>query len=436
MSADRQRQPAILVTDAARGSAIAFIRSLGRRGWRVIAADSDPRSPGFRSRYAAERLIYPHPPTAPREFVSVLWEAARDRGIDLVIPITDAAILPLSAARHRFEGICKLALPEPGALEAVTNKLETLALAERLQVPVPRTRLVHTADEAREQWRDLGWPVVLKPQASRLYRDQSAVEAFTVCYAQSERQLREEMLRFEGRCPVLLQEYCRGIGHGLELLMYQGRPLAAFQHKRLREIPINGGASAFRESVPLDPVLYDYGVQLLEAIRWTGLAMVEFKIGVDGPKLMEINGRVWGSLPLAVRSGMDFPARLADLYLNGPPGSEVAADTAYVSGVRVRNLELDLIWIAQVLYGKPRYPFLAMPGRHRAAAALLGLLNPASRFDILSLEDPQPGGAELLQIITKFHRKLSARGPAPRCAPPPGDRPRAARPRPQGVPLQ
>ena len=179
MSADRQRQPAILVTDAARGSAIAFIRSLGRRGWRVIAADSDPRSPGFRSRYAAERLIYPHPPTAPREFVSVLWEAARDRGIDLVIPITDAAILPLSAARHRFEGICKLALPEPGALEAVTNKLETLALAERLQVPVPRTRLVHTADEAREQCRlgqRQGDFLVLAPDLTAIHGDDEAGE--------------------------------------------------------------------------------------------------------------------------------------------------------------------------------------------------------------------------------------------------------------------
>ena len=41
------------------------------------------------------------------------------------------------------------------------------------------------------------------------------------------------------------------------------------QHRRLREIPIHGGASALRESVPLDPLLYDYAVKLLEALDWT-----------------------------------------------------------------------------------------------------------------------------------------------------------------------
>ena len=51
----------VLVTDAGRGSALAIIRSLGRRGYRVIAADCERESGGFRSRYAAETLLYPDP---------------------------------------------------------------------------------------------------------------------------------------------------------------------------------------------------------------------------------------------------------------------------------------------------------------------------------------------------------------------------------------
>jgi len=181
--------------------------------------------------------------------------------------------------------------------------------------------------------------------------------------------------------------------------------LAAFQHKRLREVPVNGGASAFRESVPLDTELYRHSVRMLEALNWTGLAMVEFKVGAEGPKLMEINGRVWGSLPLAVRSGMDFPARLAELYLYGPP-AEPATESRYRVGVRARNLELDMVWIASVLRGKRRYPFLAMPSRREGMAALLGLLNPAYKFDILSLDDPRPGLAEIIKIVGKFGGKL------------------------------
>jgi predicted ATP-grasp superfamily ATP-dependent carboligase len=402
----RTHPPTILVTDADRGSAITIIRSLGHKGWRVIAADSSPQSLGFRSRYTQASLLYPAPETDPQAFVSVLLNAVRKWEINLIIPVTDAAILPLSQAREQFAKVCRLAMPAASALEVAADKLKTIDLAKRLGVPVPETRLAHTVQEACDLDQPLSWPVVLKPQVSQLYREQASIEAFKVCYAENLSQLAEQMRRFEGRCPVLLQEYYSGSGQGVELLMYQGQPLAAFQHKRLREVPINGGASAFRESMPLDPVLYDYSIRLLQALNWTGLAMVEFKVGPAGAKLMEINGRVWGSLPLAVRSGVDFPARLAELYLDGPPQTQANGHTGYALGVRARNLELDMLWIAAVLYGRPRYSFLSMPSRYQGLKALFGLLNPTYKFDILSLDDPRPGLAELPKIASKLGRKL------------------------------
>ena len=181
-------------------------------------------------------------------------------------------------------------------------------------MPTPRTALARSVDDALGAASELGWPVVVKPVASRVYRD-GAVEAFEVAYADGPQQLVEQIGRLAGRTPVLLQEYLPGEGVGVELLADQGRPLAAFQHRRLHEVPITGGASALREGVELDEVLHGHAVRLLEALRWTGLAMVEFRVGPDGPALMEINGRVWGSLPLAVRSGVDFPIRLAELHL-------------------------------------------------------------------------------------------------------------------------
>ena len=120
---------------------------------------------------------------------------------------------------------------------------------------------------------------------------------------------------------------------------------------------------------------------------------------------MEVNGRVWGSLPLAVKSGMDFPARLAELYLSGPPDSG-AFDATYSIGVRARNLELEVIWIGSVLSGRRRYPFLPAPRRREALGAALALLDPRVKYDILSLDDPGPGLAELAKIARKLPRKL------------------------------
>jgi predicted ATP-grasp superfamily ATP-dependent carboligase len=403
------RPPTILVTDAGLGSAVATIRSLGRRGWRVIAADADPGSPGLHSRYAADRLLYPHPLTAPAGTLATLLDAARNRAVDLIVPVTDAVILPLSEARAQFAGICQLALPEPGALAVVTDKRRTHELAERIGVPTPRSAVVESAREALAAAVALGWPVVLKPVVSRLYRGRLPTEVLVVRYADSPACLAEQMRHFPWRCPVLLQEYCRGGGYGVELLLDHGRPLAAFQHRRLREVPPTGGSSAFRESMPLDPLLYGYAVRLLEALSWTGLAMVEFKVGPRGPRLMEVNGRIWGSLPLAVRCGVDFPARLAELYLGEPPRSSPQPQTRYEVGVRARDLGLDLVWIASVLSGRGCYPFLPRPSRARAVTALLGLLNPTYKFDILSVEDPHPGVAELCGLANKIRARLRAR---------------------------
>jgi hypothetical protein len=136
--------------------------------------------------------------------------------------------------------------------------------------------------------------------------------------------------------------------------------------------------------------------------------MVEFKLGASGPRLMEINGRVWGSLPLATHSGMDFPTKLARLYLDNHSDDESRPfDAAYRTGVRSRNLELELVWIASVLAQRSPCPFLPIPPRRAALTAALGLFDPRTKFDILSLSDPWPGIAEIPRIIRHLFRKSS-----------------------------
>ena len=263
-----------------------------------------------------------------------------------------------------------------------------------------------TTREALAAASSIGWPVVVKPRSASIFRDGGPVELYEVSYAENARELGEQMGRLEGRSEVLLQEYYPGEGHGVELILERGRPLAAFQHRRLREVPVTGGASSFRESVPLDPVLYDYAVRLLDALHWTGLAMVEFKLGEQGPRLMEINGRIWGSLPLAVKSGMDFPGRMVDLYLGSSAARNGSPDTDYLLGVRSHNLDLEVIWIGSALRGRRRR-LVRTPGRRDAFAAALSLVNPRGSFDLLCRDDPRPGLVELARIARKVRRKVA-----------------------------
>jgi predicted ATP-grasp superfamily ATP-dependent carboligase len=401
----------VLVTDAGRTSAIAFLRSLGQKGWRVVAADADERSAGFRSRYAAERVVYPSPRASPRAFVEFLHAWLTAHPVDLVVPVTDECIHPLAHQRARFEGLTRLAIASDEALATVTDKHATLELARRLGVPFPETRVVSTRAEARAAAASLRFPLVVKPSVSRRYQAESdTIEQGSVSFARDAEELERRMESLEGHHVVLLQPYEPGVGVGVECLASRGRVLRAFQHRRLAEIPVSGGASAWRESVPLDPELFAHAQRLIEALGWTGLIMVEFKLGTR-PWLLEINGRVWGSLPLACMAGVDFPGELAELCCPaGPgPGSPAlrdAPDTTYRIGVRSYNFELMLSWITQVLIGRKRHPYLPHPGRRRALAAVFGLLDPAQKSDLSGGGDFAPRLAEAGRIARKFAGKL------------------------------
>lgn len=402
-SAQRSQRRTVIVTDAGRSSAVAIIRSLGRAGWKVITTDMDRFSPGSYSRYSDRFFRTVSPLTQPRKFVEQLAAMARHESADLVFPVTDNAILPLSANRSQFPAATVLAIPTHDQLAAVHDKVATISLAERLGIPVPRSEVVGTVEAAARHCRSLGWPVVLKPRFSRELRAGQVI-ARQVRYARS---MKELFQAFEGSdgSDFLLQEYWDGEGCGVELLMDSGVPRLSFQHRRLREVPLTGGASSYREGVAIDPTLFEHGTTLLGELAWTGLAMVEFKVGPRGPALMEVNGRVWGSLPLAVASGVDFPLHVARLMT----GELVETlDSTYVVGVRRRSLELELAWAAAVLLKRPGDgpPTLS---RRSGLAVMFNLLTSVSEMDNFSSGDIRPLVAEVVRAATRFKRRVALR---------------------------
>jgi predicted ATP-grasp superfamily ATP-dependent carboligase len=399
----------VLVTDAARGSALAVVRSLGRAGFRVVAADADAGAPALRSRYAAVARSYPAPEQSAAALCDALYTIVREEHVDLVVPVTDFVLQPLAGERARFEAVTRLALADKSALDVTSDKQATLELAHRLGVPAPETRLVANAAEARAAAYELGWPVVVKPRVSK--RVGPGVESFQVTYAASDAELEMRLRPLERHMPLLLQRWEAGVGYGVELLLHAGRPLAAFQHRRLREVPVTGGASAYRESVALDPTLYGHATRLLGALDWTGLAMVEFRVGPSGPRLMEINGRVWGSLPLAVAAGVDFPRLCAALLLDGEHALPTTPLGRYRIGVRRRDLQRDVAWIATVLGGRRRYRTLPFPRRRAALGALAGFLDPRRRLDAWARDDPLPALLEMNRVMHRLWAKRHAPSP-------------------------
>ena len=244
----------------------------------------------------------------------------------------------------QFQAHGRVALPSAEALDVLQDKFATTALARSLGVPVPREAIVSERGEGAALRDTFSPPLIIKPPRSFTLEDLD--ERRRVARAENWHEvdlLLDEML-VDG--PVAVQDLFRGTGIGVEMLLGDGVPLLAFQHVRLHE-PLHGGGSSYRCSVPVSEELLGFATRLLGALRYTGVAMVEIKQDPQTGRsvLLEVNARFWGSLPLALAAGANFPLALFELLVEG----RTKFDGRYRVGLCARNLTDDAWWHVQNL---------------------------------------------------------------------------------------
>jgi len=308
----------VLVTDGENRAALAVTRSLGRKGCRVLVGGR-PKNISSASKYCAKAYHLPSPMIGEQQYLDCVLKVVRDENVEIVFPMTEPAMHILSRKRHEFPEGALIAAPEWDKIKTALDKVEVFRRAKDLGVGIPSTMFVHDREDfLSKEHLCTNFPVVVKPGMSRIHTGSGFISA-KVAYANSTDELKACYEKNDAlNYPSMIQEKIIGPGTGLFTLFDRDHHLALFSHRRLREKPPSGGVSVVSESVPLDPEMVDASARLLSSIGWMGVAMVEFKRDIrDGrPKLMEINGRFWGSLQLAIACGVDFPALLLD-YLRG-----------------------------------------------------------------------------------------------------------------------
>ena len=389
----------ILVTDGNSRAALAITRSLGEKGHEVYVAAATVRSMAGCSKYCYQSHVYPNPADSRAEFLDTIEAMITAHQIDILLPVTDVCLLPVVEELDRFQAITAVPFAPKSAVEHAADKAAITRLASEIGVATPRSRtLDRIPPSASIDW-DGEYPVVIKPARSRVKTDSGWLYT-GVDYAYSQKELASKLTQLPGSVyPVLLQERIKGPGIGLFYCFDQGRRLATFAHRRLHEKPPSGGVSVLRESIAADPVADESGEKLLRALGWHGVAMVEFKQDErDGiPKLMEINGRFWGSLQLAIDAGVDFP----DLLVRMSAGEEVEPVDQYRIGVRSRWLcgELDLLLLFLL---KSRRELNLPEGYPSRFAAAMSAINPFVRkqkLEVLRLSDIKPWFYEMSQWL-------------------------------------
>jgi predicted ATP-grasp superfamily ATP-dependent carboligase len=402
----QQRPPrrAVLVLDGELPQSLTVVRSLGRAGAAVYVGAGRADALAFKSRYCAGSVLLPSPTANALAYVDALVDFLTRQQTDmLVFPVSDRSLLPLVHYEDTIPNSVTIVRPPTAALEGAFSKAHTMTLADSLEIPIPPTTVVREEAEIAAALESIRSPHVIKPDRSFYVRHGRQLSAHSVRYganaAESHGHI-ETMLPFG---PVLVQGQVSGDGVGIGVLAEMGRIVSTFSWRRLHEVPITGGGSSYRISQPVDPVLLGYSAALLGALKWHGVAMVEFKQDADAVHLMEINGRFWGSLPLAVASGVDFPAMLYDLY----SGHRVDPHP-YRMGVRCRLLSRDIEWIVQATTMRRRGEPDA-PTWRQILADTLRMWMPGDHFDVHDWRDPEPGWHDFKKIAAGIGGRLGKR---------------------------
>lgn len=381
----------VLITDGGERVALAVARSLLRADHEVYVAASTRLSLAGASRGVHPCVLATDALADPPAYVAEIARLVRRERIELLLPLTDPSVEALLEYRADLPPGVLLPLPDLATYRAASDKARVMTLAQESGFGVPETRMLRLPEGA---WTGVPeaafFPAVVKPHRSVVTVDGRRRKVPVTPVADAAACRRALAALPPSAYPVLLQRHVVGTGEGFFALRWGGRTVAMFAHRRLREKPPSGGVSVYRESIPLHARLVEPGLRLLDALDWQGVAMVECKreTRTDREVIMEVNGRFWGSLQLAIDAGVDFPALLARCAA----GETVPESSHYQAGVRSR-------WF----WGDVDHLYLRLRdggSRLRAVLDFLRVRPGRDREEIWRWSDPLPFLVETLRWFT------------------------------------
>jgi len=334
-------------------------------------------------RLSPERTIVLPAPEADVAAAAALLRAAMTGpdAPDLILPLDDTGLWLTNAA-----------LGDDPRIVGATGDRVRIALDKALQIDaaraagfaVPPTIFVRVPEDL-----DTGFPLpaIAKPSlAVRMRAGRLGKGGVTYLLAPADvAALRARLAQeddAEGMEPLLVQSLVSGIGEGVfGHAMPDGGEADGVVgwsgHRRVRMMNPHGSGSSACISLAPDAATRAAVARLLTAIGWRGPFMIELLRDADGtPWFMELNGRMWGSMALARRQGLEYPAWAVAATRDPAFRPTVPPVPAQLARPLVqRNLGRELLHLAFVLRG-PESAF-HRPGWPRFWRSFAGVLRPA-----------------------------------------------------------
>ncbi|MEO7085910.1 MAG: ATP-grasp domain-containing protein [Gemmatimonadaceae bacterium] len=283
----------ILITGAGGPAAVAFIRAVEAPEIECFAGDVDP--------YGAGLYLVPPPnrwilhKASDERFIDDVLNRCIDADIDVVVPGIDPELLPFARRREDFEAhSVRLLLSDESALQLCVDKWELVSACAEV-CAVPKTAIVDDSF-ARAEWTP---PFIVKPRKGSGGR--------------GVREIRELSAMADVPCDgtLIAQELLPGREYSVDVLCdRQSTPLAVVPRSRLK---IDSGIAITGHTVR-DERLVKGASAVAKRIGLSYVANIQFREDASGtPKLLDVNARFPGSMPLTIAAGVDMPNLALDV---------------------------------------------------------------------------------------------------------------------------
>lgn len=292
----------ILITGAGGAAAISVWKSLSK-DHKLFMADMDPCAAGLYLVPPERRLLIPHG-NSP-EFATTLLNACKKNSIELLIPTVDTELLPLAKQEVQFKEIgTKIPLSSVEALERCRDKYSLLSFCQETGFTPEFQLLTQDTDTLK-----INFPCFAKPR-----KGAGSTGAMTINQA-------SELELLPKDSSYLIQELLSGEEYSVDVYIHSdGRPIAAVPRLRMK---IDSGIAVAAQTC-IKPELSAMAVTIAQKAGITYVANVQFKADRAGQfKLLEINPRFPGTLPLTAAAGIDIPKLLIKDILDKPFDSEL-----------------------------------------------------------------------------------------------------------------
>ncbi|NLX14539.1 MAG: ATP-grasp domain-containing protein [Phycisphaerales bacterium] len=299
-----RRQVRILFTCAGRRVELiqAFLRAGRALGLKVIAHAADTEA-HFATGCLASKS-HRVPATTNPSYIPKLLAIVRRYKIDLLVPLLDMELAKLADARAAFGKVgCGVLVSSPEVVRICRDKLATFDFLTRNNIDTPMT---WPAAMLQKKSRH-NFPYFLKP------RKGSASKGNFVLRNKS------DLLALVPQVPeAIIQEYVEGVEYTLDVYSgLDGKPRCAVPRRRLE---VRGG-EVTRASTYWHKDIIQAGLRVVEALgECVGVITIQLIMAPEGRiRIIEINPRFGGGVPLAIQAGADFPKWLLMEWLGRRP---------------------------------------------------------------------------------------------------------------------